>query len=312
MRQRRKIVAVVAACAALGFTGVGAVQAGAIPAVTNQTNLVSDGGFETPVEQLCATSYTSGQSLGTWTVVTGVVQHINTCEWQASEGSYSVTLGEPLIPQSTKRHLPAPGGISQVLKTKVGHQYDIHFVAAGSPSFFLLRTSKRNQSPPDSMKVLANGKLVHSLSVASSTNLSAMGWTCPTYDYTAKSKSTTLELLSTTAGVTAPVVDDVRVTSETGVNVAKIIPSTLEHGATNVPVSVIGSGFTKKSMVTFSDSSVTVTKVTSVKGDKLTILVSVSPDASTQSSDVTVTNGNGNSDTCGNTAQILAPNVAAK
>ena len=77
------------------------------------------------------------------------------------------------------------------------------------------------------MNVLANGKVIKSLSVAPSQSQYQMSWTCPTYDYTAKSKSTTLELLSTTAGVTAPVVDDVRVTSETGVNVAKIIPSTL-------------------------------------------------------------------------------------
>jgi hypothetical protein len=75
--------------------------------------------------------------------------------------------------------------------------------------------------------------------------------------------------------------------------VATVTPSTLGRGATNVGVTVTGSGFSGTPSVAFSGAGVTVASVTRDSATQLSLVVSVDPSAATDARSVTVTNPDG-------------------
>ncbi|HEV3311494.1 MAG TPA: hypothetical protein VG815_13360 [Chloroflexota bacterium] len=292
----------------LSLAGASGVQARAIHSVTNQANLVADGGFESPAVLECGTGYIPGAGFGPWHVVGssgGGVLQVTSCYINPSEGSNSLLLEDG-----------GPGGVSQALKTTAGTTYDLHFAVAGisfacgarslSASAKRLVCGNRKANAVrllggQGLHVLVNGKVVHSTNVLPSGNRSQPGWICPSFDYTAKTTVSALEFLATSSN--APVIDDVRVTKESGLNVSGVLPNVFGSG-TNLAAKVYGSGFTKSSKVSFSDKNITVSKVQYIGQDQLNITYT-RPAGPAATSDVTVTNG-GASDTCGRALSVTA------
>jgi choice-of-anchor C domain-containing protein len=88
---------------------------------TVSANLVSNGGFESPVAANPWSTIYTGNGLTGWTIETGSIDLINGY-WQPHAGSQSVDLAGD-----------SPGKISQTINTVPGASYDLTFWMAGNP-----------------------------------------------------------------------------------------------------------------------------------------------------------------------------------
>ncbi len=157
-------------------------------------NLVTNGGFESPVLAVPNVTYASGSSTLTGWNISGTtgIDHVGTL-WQPAEGDQSISLN--WISAST---------ISQTLSTINNQDYVLSFsLAAEHPA---------NNSTIKTMDVFWGTTLVDSVSFdpAGHTNAN-MGWQGYIYNVTG-SASDTLQFVSTTSGGWGPTVDNVSVT----------------------------------------------------------------------------------------------------
>ena len=93
-----------------------------------QTNLVSNGSFESTSFAGDAVAVRSGETLGAWTVTSGTVDLIGTM-WTASSGRYSVDMAGI-----------SNGAISQIIGTTAGQTYDLSFDMASNPGGPAIKT----------------------------------------------------------------------------------------------------------------------------------------------------------------------------
>jgi choice-of-anchor C domain-containing protein len=161
-------------------------------AVTNivvPTNLIANGGFETPVETAAYLTHAAGQNIGGWIVETGSVDHIYSA-WQPAEGRQSLELNGT-----------TQGAVRRDLPTTPGQQYYFHFALAGNPvSGPATKTNEVwwNGGPLDTNTFTTTGRTV-----------TAMGWTNLEYLVTATSNTTRIRFASLLAGAYGPTVDHV-------------------------------------------------------------------------------------------------------
>lgn len=165
-----------------------------------RADLVSNGGFESPVVPGNFQSRPSGSSIGAWTVSSGNVDHIHQL-WAAAEGLQSVDLNGS-----------GAGGVRQTLTTVAAQQYRIRF--AVSENFFGVGDK--------SMDLFWGGSIVDSITITHDAARTAldMRWYYLQYDVTATSSSTVLQFTSTTGAMNGsqgnatfygPALDDVSV-----------------------------------------------------------------------------------------------------
>lgn len=284
---------------ALACLGViaGATIASASARSSAAVNLVRNGGFETPVT--CDSRIFAGGSLDQWTIPSGSIE-IGTaaCLWQPSTGAQSIRLN---------LEETGEGSIAQDIPTRPGVKYDVHFALAAAPDSPL----------PVTLDVLANGKVIGKPRFnRNDTSASNMGWVCPTYDFIARSRKTTVAFVNTTLG-SGPAIDDVKVTVEKpGIQIGGVIPSTFFPGSTGVSVLVDGSEFNQKpppsrpqgvsTRVSFSNPAITVTSARLLDNDHIRLLVNVGNSPASNSSNVTVSRGTLR-DTCGNSVFFVRP-----
>ncbi|MFZ0006245.1 MAG: choice-of-anchor C family protein [Methanoregula sp.] len=91
-------------------------------------NLVTNGGFETPVAAHPWTTLFTGNGLTGWTITSGSIDLINGY-WQPHLGSQSIDLSGN-----------SPGMISQNISTVAGGKYDLTFWMAGNPDIQEVKT----------------------------------------------------------------------------------------------------------------------------------------------------------------------------
>jgi choice-of-anchor C domain-containing protein len=270
MRRWFSVLVAVALCAAVVLA---VASASGVPVV--------NGGFETPADG-CVAQYNDGSSLGGWLVGPGNVDHVANCLWATSEGSYTVDL-----------NASDTGGISQQLSTTPSTHYQLHYALAG------------NMFGPPAVKTMSQkfGTQVRSVSFdTTGTTAANPHWICPTYPVVAPGRSTTLSFTSTTTtsgnNWFGPVIDDVKVLDATAPTVTRVIPQQIGQGAVK-NLTVYGTNFVNGAGVSFSDAGISVGSVTFVSATRLTVHVSVSGTAPTTARDVTVTNPDASTDTCG-------------
>jgi len=134
-----------------------------------------------------------------WTVAQGSVDYVNTVDWAAADGSYSVDLGGG---SSGSQNGATIGGISQTFLTTVGQTYTVQFDMGGNP---------RNTPAIKHMTVSAAGTSATYAIDTTGFASNNVGWTTYTFTFTATATSTTLaftDVEKTTAGA---VLDNVHV-----------------------------------------------------------------------------------------------------
>jgi choice-of-anchor C domain-containing protein len=202
-RSRRRRLCAGAAVMAV-FCGIGAVAAA--PARAGTGIQFSDGSFEAPV--VTPGTYqdlSQGQSIGPWTVTTGLVDLIGAGYWQAADGVQSVDLNgqTAAIPDGES------GAVSQTFTTTPLVAYEVSYALAGNP---LSQGSPLAGPLTKTGEVLVNGHVVEGFSFnvtgKSPTN---MGYVTKEFAFLATGTSTTLEFASTNPGEGGPVIDNVRV-----------------------------------------------------------------------------------------------------
>jgi choice-of-anchor C domain-containing protein len=160
-----------------------------VPGVAVPTNVVVNGGFESPAVVLATVqTFASGQNLGGWMVESGSVE-ISRTYWLPDEGVQSLGLNGTGI-----------GTVYQDLATVPGQSYYLHFALAGVPGSPVIKTNQ----------VWWNGSLLDTVTFDSTGNSSsAMGWTNREYQVTASGAITRLRFASLTTGAAGPALDAV-------------------------------------------------------------------------------------------------------
>jgi choice-of-anchor C domain-containing protein len=91
-------------------------------------NLVTNGGFETPVAPVNGLTTLTGNQLPGWTILFGSVDVVNKGFWPANEDSQSLDL------DGTGNAGQVAGAIQQSITTVVGQIYQLQFVYANDPN----------------------------------------------------------------------------------------------------------------------------------------------------------------------------------
>jgi choice-of-anchor C domain-containing protein len=157
------------------------------------SNIVANGGFETPVIPGTYQAYSSGQTFGGWTVSLNSIDVVRS--WQNAEGSQSLDMGGS----------PGPGEIYQDLATTTGQEYSLQFAMAGDPYWVGIKE----------MKVYWGGSLIDDLIFDTTGHTDQnMGWQYHAYSLTALGPTTRLQFLDInhTDGYYGAALDDVSVT----------------------------------------------------------------------------------------------------
>jgi len=151
--------------AILACTALGAVS----PAAQAATELITNGGFESPVNAFAGgfTTYTSG--LDGWTINYGSVDLINTY-WAPVAGSYSLDLNGS-----------EAGAISQSFATEIGKTYNVSFSMAGNTDGGGNKLITASVTAPNVFSFDIAGK-----------SAANMGWVTQTFSFVATGTSSTL------------------------------------------------------------------------------------------------------------------------
>lgn len=166
------------------------------PSPTVNENLVSDGGFETPVVTSGFQTFVGGKEMGPWHVTGNSVDLINGDFLAAHGGNQDVDLS------GTNYSGDSAGGIYQDVPTQPGKTYRITYAESGN-----------NQGSPalKSLTVSFGGKLI------ATTTFNTSGedtYVVHSYQFVATSTSSRLQFTSNTTTLFGPLIDDVSV-SET-------------------------------------------------------------------------------------------------
>jgi choice-of-anchor C domain-containing protein len=157
------------------------------------TDLVSDGGFESPAIGGTWAMVFAGGSVGPWVVDAESVDVV--AMWQDAEGNQSLDLSGA-----------DAGSVYQDLATVPGETYTLRFALSGNPE-------SRGADPVKRVRVDFGDAAVDTLSFdVTGRGFGEMGWERHAYSLTATSATTRLRFTSLTAGDTGPAIDDVRVT----------------------------------------------------------------------------------------------------
>lgn len=202
-RRRPRLLAGVAVIAMSCGIGAAAVT----PARAGTGTQFSDGSFETPVVTPGTfVDLSQGQSIGPWTVTTGLVDLIGAGYWQAADGVQSVDLN------GQTASIPGEAGaVSQTFTTTPLFAYEVSFALAGNP----LSQGNPVAGPlTKTGQVLINGQIVKKFSFnVTGKSPADMGYVTEEFTFLATGTSTTLEFASTNPGEGGPVIDNVRVQS---------------------------------------------------------------------------------------------------
>jgi len=241
--------------------------------------LLGNAGFERPPDSGPVTRYQAGERLGAWKVVAGNVDHVRSSMWQPAKGSFSLELNGD-----------QDGAISQRVQVIAGRKYHLEFSLAGDP------TGGPHQK---TLQVGWDGFPVASpIFDTSGLTPKDMGWICRSYTVTAAGSVGTLSFDSLMGGGSfGPVIDSVRMQIG-GPSVTRAIPRKLGQGATNQQVAIFGTGIAQDSTVAFSGVGITVLGVNPIPPSEIVATVAVDPTAPPGVRDITLTNSNGQSDTC--------------
>jgi choice-of-anchor C domain-containing protein len=157
-----KSLAAMLACTAIGTFS---------PAAHAATEMIVNGGFESPVNAFAGSFMTFASGLDGWTINYGSVDLINSY-WAPAAGSYSLDLNGG-----------SAGAISQSFATEIGKTYNVSFMMAGNPdnSGDNIKTISANVTAPNVFSFDIAGK--------SSAN---MGWVTQTFSFVATGTSSTL------------------------------------------------------------------------------------------------------------------------
>jgi choice-of-anchor C domain-containing protein len=173
-----------------------------VGSATGAENLVSNGGFESPVvpTQGSFTIVPNGGTIGPWTVSGIHVDHLRP-DWPVSEGAQAVDLSGS----------PGAGAVYQILSTEAGQSYLLRFAMAGN--FTPWDGNPNNWSPAvKEMEVVWDGELVDTVTFdVTGHDASDPGWVYLSYGVTAESSATELRFVSLTGGAYGPLLDDVSV-----------------------------------------------------------------------------------------------------
>ena len=165
---------------------------------TVTSNIVSDGLFLDAGTPADYTTYTLGQTFGSWTVTSGKVDLLGN-GWDSSPlGGNAVDLGGGVTGSGG-----APGTISQTLATQAGQQYTLTFQLSGQWV---------NDSNDKHLALSIGGNTQDiSISRPSGWTQTNFQWSQQTVTFTATSSSTTLSFQSLDAGGEGPIVGDISV-----------------------------------------------------------------------------------------------------
>ena len=172
-------------------------------------NLIQNPSFEQPsVHDLPYLSLASGDSLPYWKVL-GPVDLISPNFWRASLGGQSLDLDGCDI-----------GGITQVVGTKPGAEYELCFALAASPD-----------GPPrvKTVEILWEGRTLATLAISNQgSTRESMNWSYHRFDVKARRARTALTFQSWTSGCYGVVIDDVKLQEKS--------PSVTRSGVGSRPV----------------------------------------------------------------------------
>jgi choice-of-anchor C domain-containing protein len=166
--------------------------------------LFQNGSFEDGIANIGGfTTLNAGDntSITGWTVGTGSIDYIGTY-WTSANGSRSLDLNGLV-----------PGSISQTFDVTSGQAYQVTFDLAGNPA---------GGPTAKTLTTSANATIVLSSFDTTGKDLSNMGWTPVSFNFTATGPTETLTFLSTTAGYSGnstyptafgPALDNVSVTA---------------------------------------------------------------------------------------------------
>jgi choice-of-anchor C domain-containing protein len=181
---------------ALGVGLAGALVASGtfVAAPAEATSGLSDG-FETPVvTPRTFRTFSSGQSLGAWTVTGGTVDLNGAGFWQSAEGVQSLDLNGHI-----------PGAVARTIPTNLLTKYRVSYALAGNTDAGpAVKTGK----------VLVNGEVEQNFSFdITGKSRTDMGYVTKQFTFLSSGTSATLQFASTTPGAYGPVVDKVQVES---------------------------------------------------------------------------------------------------
>ncbi len=199
----RHLVGMFAIVGTIGF-------ATAIP-VSAETNLVTNGDFETPVAPSPANILSvSGTQLDGWTILPGGVMDVTNKNF-ADNGSttFPVYSGNQALDLNSLQ----PASMTQDLTTEVGSTYHVFFALTGVPPVPL------NECPAgsvlDKALTVSAGSTSHDYTFypdANATPPNNQAYVTKEFDFVATGTTTTLQFASTTQGCAGPIIDAVSVT----------------------------------------------------------------------------------------------------
>lgn len=198
LRIHRPLAAVALAAAVLGVAGNAQAATTASAGAAPQPRAVSvppafaDGSFETPSAPAGAFStFSTGQSVGPWSVTAGSVDLIGPGFWAAADGDQSLDLDGD-----------SAGTISQTFATTPGTTYTVSYALAGNPAAG--PTVKTGE-------VLIDGVDAQDFSFdITGKTYTDMGYVSQQFTFQATRPSTTLAFMSTTPGAWGPVLDNIQ------------------------------------------------------------------------------------------------------
>jgi choice-of-anchor C domain-containing protein len=157
-------------------------------------NLIVNGSFEQGTARDSIFAYYQGDTgLSGWSVV-GNIESLTSTFWQPSNGLRSLDLNGA-----------STGGVSQIIATTPGNEYNVQFDMAGNPA---------GGPTIKSLKVSAAGQEdIFTFDNAGKTGAN-MGWATYNWTFVASSVSTTLAFTSLITGGAGPALDNVSVTPE--------------------------------------------------------------------------------------------------
>jgi hypothetical protein len=193
------------------FAVVGAIGLGTAIPVSAESNLVTNGDFETPVAPSPANIVSvSGSQLDGWTIQGNGVMDVTNKNF-ADNGSttFPVYSGN----QSLDLNSLDPATMTQDLTTVAGSTYHVFFALSGVPP--VPQGECPRGSVLDKSLTVSAGSTSHDYTFATNASASPPNnqvFVTEEFDFVAAGTTTTLEFASTTAGCAGPIIDAVSVT----------------------------------------------------------------------------------------------------
>jgi hypothetical protein len=193
------------------FAIVGAIGLGTAVPIAAETNLVTNGDFETPVAPSPANILSvSGSQLDGWTIQgNGVMDVTNRNFSDNGSTTFPVYSGN----QSLDLNSLDPATMTQDLTTVAGSSYHVFFALSGVPP--VPPGECPDGSVLDKALTVSAGSTSHDYTFSTNPDATPPNnqtFVTEEFDFVATGTTTTLEFASTTAGCAGPIIDAVSVT----------------------------------------------------------------------------------------------------